>query len=139
MNPATSPSKLNRVRPKRLVSAVVTLGGYIIAAFGLRIFLYCFHLNVMLLVPLMAELVLIKSVWTTMAFWKGVIARCIGLTFVEALTYYLYLIPVVYQGKEPWSEEALVAYVNVTVQTAVAAAALLASRKLTRCKSCSTC
>jgi H+/Cl- antiporter ClcA len=107
---------------------------YVLVAAGLGALLYKHLFTTMLLVPLVAESVLIKSPWTTSAYWKGVVARFAGLAIANALTYFLYVIPVIYEGKEPWSEEALWAYVVVGVQTVVAAIALLASRRLTRKK-----
>jgi xanthine/uracil permease len=114
------------------------LVAYGLIAAGLGALLYKFLFATMLLVPLVAETVLVKSLWTTSSYWKGIVARFTGLVIANVLTYFLYVIPVIYEGKEPWSEEALWAYVVVGVQTVVAAIALLASRRLLRKKPVAT-
>jgi hypothetical protein len=117
-----------------LGAALIWLAVYALLVFGLAALFYKLLLNKMWLVPLLAEVVLIKSTWTTGSFWKGLVGRFVGLTIGNTLAYFLYVIPVIYEGKEPWSEEALWAYIIVAVQTAVAAAALVAIRRLLRKK-----
>jgi len=117
---------------------VIWLAVYALLVFGLAVLFYNLLLNKMWLVPLLAEMVLIKSTWTTGPFWKGLAARFAGLTVGNVLAYFLYIVPVIYEGKEPWSEEALWAYIIVAVQTAVAALTLLASRRLLRKKQVAT-
>jgi hypothetical protein len=117
-----------------LGAALIWLAVYALLVFGLAALFYKLLLNKMWLVPLLAEVVLIKSAWTTGSFWKGLVGRFVGLTIGNTLAYFLYVIPVIYEGKEPWSEEALWAYIIVAVQTAVAAAALVAIRRLLRKK-----
>jgi len=105
-----------------------------VLVFGLAVLSYKLKLllNQMWLVPLLAEVVLIKSAWTTGPFWKGLVARFAGLTIGNTLNYFLFVIPVIYEGKQPWGEEKVWAYVTVAVQTVVAAGALVASRRLLR-------
>lgn len=129
MNLATSHNNPPRVSPKT-GAAVIWLAVYALLVFGLAVLFYKLLLNKMWLVPLLAEIVLIKSAWTTLPFWKGLAARLAGLVIGNGLAYFLYVIPVIYEGKEPWSEESLWAYIIVAVQTVVAAIALLASRSM---------
>jgi len=138
MTPAASQSNPTHQRPKRAGLAVVWLAIYSLAVFGLAVLFYRFLLNTMWLVPVLAEVILIKGAWTVGPFWKGLIARFAGLTIGNVLAYFLYVIPVIYEGKEPWSEEALWAYITVAVQTAIAAVALVASRRLLRKKPVAT-
>lgn len=119
-------------------ASLVWLAIYTLLVFGLAVLFYGWLLNKMWLVPVLAEIVLIKSAWTTGPFWKGLAARFAGLTIGNVLAYFLYIIPVIYEGKEPWSEEALWAYIIVAVQTAAAAVALLVSRRLLRKKQAAT-
>lgn len=134
MNLATSHNNPPHVYPKSIGTSLVWLAIYTLLVFGLAVLFYGWLLNKMWLVPVLAEIVLIKSAWTTGPFWKGLAARFAGLTIGNVLAYFFYIIPVIYEGKEPWSEEALWAYIIVAVQTAVAAVALLASRRLFRKK-----
>ena len=138
MNLATSHNNPPPVSPKTSGAAVIWLAVYALFVFGLAVLFYNLLLNNMWLVPLLAEVGLIKSAWTTGPFWKGMAARFAGLVAGNALAYFLYIIPVIYEGKEPWSEESLWAYIIVAVQTAVAALALLASRRLLRKKQVAT-
>lgn len=134
MNLATSQNNPPHESHKMLGAALIWLAVYALLVFGLAALFYKLLLNKMWLVPLLAEVVLIKSAWTTGSFWKGLVGRFVGLTIGNTLAYFLYVIPVIYEGKEPWSEEALWAYIIVAVQTAVAAAALVAIRRLLRKK-----
>lgn len=127
------------LKPRRTVGlSLVWLGLYALLVFGLAVLFYGFLLSQMWLVPLLAEIVLIKSSWTSSSYWKGLLARFAGLATGNALAYFFYVIPVIYEGKERWPEEALWAYVIVAVQTVVAAAALVASRRLLRKKPVAT-
>lgn len=138
MNLATSHNNPPHVSPKSMGASLVWLAIYTLLVFGLAVLFYGWLLNKMWLVPVLAEIVLIKSAWTTGPFWKGLAARFAGLTIGNVLAYFLYIIPVIYEGKEPWSEEALWAYIIVAVQTAAAAVALLVSRRLLRKKQAAT-
>lgn len=135
MNQETSCRSLPNLPPRTIGASLGWLVAYVLVAAGLGALLYKFLFATMLLVPLVAETVLVKSLWTTSSYWKGIIARFAGLVIANVFIYFLYVIPVIYEGKEPWSEEALWAYVVVGVQTVVAAIALLASRRLLRKKS----
>ena len=104
------------------------LAAYVLSAAALGALLYEFLFATVLLVPVVAEFVIIKSPWTISSFWKGVSVRFAGLAIANLLTYFCYVVPVVYAGGQPWSEEALWAYVVVAVQTVVAAIVLLAVR-----------
>ena len=128
MNLATSPN-IPPAKPRR---ALVRCAVYTLLVFGLAVLFYRLLVNKMWLVPMLAEIVLIKSVWTTSSFWTGLAVRFAGLTIGNALAHFIYVIPVIYEGKQPWSEEALWAYIIVAVQTVVAAVALLASQSLLR-------
>ena len=115
---------------KSFGAALIWLAVYTLLVFGLATLFYKLLLNKMWLVPLLAEVALIRNAWTTGPFWKGLLARFVGLTIGNALTHFLYVIPVIYEGDAPWSEEALWGYIIVTVQTAVAAGAYAAIRRL---------
>jgi hypothetical protein len=130
MNLATSQNN-PPPKPRR---ALLWCAVYTLLVFGLAVLFYRLLLNKMWVVPVFAEIVLIKSVWTTTSFWKGLVVRFAGLTIGNALAHFFYVIPVIYEGMQPWSEEALWAYIIVAVQTVVAAVALLASRCLLRKK-----
>jgi hypothetical protein len=134
MNQATS-QRNPRLKPRRAVGlSLVWLGVYTLLVLGLAVLFYRFLLNKMWLVPVLAEIALIKSPWTTSSYWKGLVARFAGIANGNTLAHFLYVIPVIYEGKETWSEEALWAYVIVGAQTAVAAVALFTTRALVRKK-----
>src|SRR4051794_2641635 len=102
MNLATSHNDPPHVSPRTIGAAVIWLAVYALLVFGLSVLFYGLLLNKMWLVPLVAEVVLIKSAWTTGPFWKGLAARFAGLTIGSVLEYFFYIIPVIYEGKEPW-------------------------------------
>jgi len=132
MNPASSQNKPAPQHLKISAAAIVKLGLHSLAVFGLAVLFYRLLLNKMWLVPLLAEIVIAKSVWTIGPLWRGLIARSAGIVIGNALAYFLYIIPVIYKGNDPWSEEALWAYIVVGVQTVVAAIVLITTRVLTR-------
>ncbi|MGA3163915.1 MAG: hypothetical protein ABSD77_06960 [Verrucomicrobiota bacterium] len=118
--------------------AIIWFGIYTLAVFGLAILFYRLLLNKMWLVPMLAEIVLIKSMSTTSPLWKGLVVRFAGITIGNMLAYFLYIVPVIYHGKEPWSEEVLWIYIAVAVQTSVAVIAQLVSRCLLQKKQASS-
>jgi hypothetical protein len=134
MNPAASQSSPTLPYLKISGLAIIWFGIYALAVFGLAVLFYRFLLNQMWLVPLLAEIILIKSAWTVGPFWRGLAARFVGLVIGNTLAHFLYVIPVIYEGKEPWSEEAVWAYVIVAAQTSVAAVVLFIIRRLLRKK-----
>ena len=110
--------------------AVAALLLYVASILGLRVLCHRWHWNEVLIVPLLAELILLPTPWTRVTCWKALLGRLLGLSLGNALFYRLYLIPVVYQGQDPWPEESLWLCVITAGQTIVAALALLASRKM---------
>src|SRR5437773_11647285 len=78
-------------KPRRAVGiALAWLAAYALAVFGLRVLTYRLHLNQMWLVPVLADIVVIKSVWTTSSSSHGVVGRLVGLAVGRALADLLY-------------------------------------------------
>src|SRR5437867_95033 len=90
---------------KQTVRSVVVLAGYILAVAGLKVLAYRWRVNELFLVPLGAELVLLKSVWTTCSFGRGLLARSVGLALGNTLAHRFYVLPAIYHNQEPWPDE----------------------------------
>jgi hypothetical protein len=130
MMPENSQSRPPRPLVSRIVRAALGLCAYALAVFGLSVVCHRFHLDEVIVVPLVAELLLIKSNWTNCSFWKGLAGRLAGLALGNSLAYHLYLVPLIYRGAEPWPEEATWGYLCCALQTLVAAVAFSIARRL---------
>ena len=105
MNPAPS-TNLPRRRPGSTKPGLALRWvAYVLVVAGLRVLAYRWSVNEMFLVPLGAELVLVKSAWTTTTFAGGWFVRGLGLALGNALAHRCYLIPAIYHDHEPWPEE----------------------------------
>lgn len=130
MTTALSPNPLPR-RPSnragRLLLALMLYGGLVC---GLRVLCFKARLNEVFLVPLPAELLLGWALWRRGSFWKGAIARAVGLALGNVLAAYWIIFPAIYHGQPPWPEEMVWLYVLITVQAVVAAVAFCFNRWL---------
>lgn len=132
MNPETFPKNPFNLSPKAIGVGLGWLAGYAMLAAALGVLLYKFTLVPVFVVPVLAEGVLVKSIWTTCSFWWGLLARSMALTVSHILEHNLYVIPVIYEGGQPWPEEYAWAGLVLAGQTVVAAVVLLVVRKLLR-------
>lgn len=132
MNPETFPQNPFNLSPKAIGVGLGWLATYTLLAAVLEVLLYKFTLVPMFVVPLFAEGVLVKSIWTACSFWCGLLARFLGLIAASILVHNIYVIPVIYEGGEPWPEEYAWAGLVLVGQTAVAAVVQLVVRKLLR-------
>jgi hypothetical protein len=128
--PGKPPRHTNAGRRQSAVVAAATLALYATSIVGLRVLCHRWQWNEVFVVPFLGELILFPTLWTSMAYWKGALGRLLGLSLGNCLFHFLYLIPVVYHGQDPWPEEVLWSYVITAAQTVVAGLALLASRLL---------
>ena len=125
MNPEPSPADPRppgQAQPRRHGLAAWTLTGvlYVGVALGLRVACYRWEWNEILFIPLAGELLLLSTPWSRRPVWKGILARAAALALAGWLFHWTYLVPVVYEGGEPWAEEIPWAWVIVAAQLLVA-------------------
>lgn len=131
MNQVTFP----RNQTRRFLNASARFGAYIVTVAAVEILFYRFSFSSyasLWIPPLLAEPALFSNQFRDWPYWKGLVARLASLVLARMVVHYTYVIPVVYRGAEAWSEEVLWAGIVVASQVAVAAIALIASRRLLR-------
>jgi hypothetical protein len=130
MTQVTSP----RSQTKRFLEVFARLGGYIATVAVVEILLRRFSVTSYALLwipPLLAEVSLLRSKFWNWPYWKGLVARAGSLLLACLIQHYAYAIPVAYRGHEGDAfEEVIWDGFMIVTQAAVAAVALLASRRL---------
>ncbi len=116
---------------QRPVAAMLRLGSYTLAIFGLS---SLFHLSYvdswpLWIVPMLSELFLIGTEWTTARFAKAIGSRFIGIVAGSALAYFLYVLPFV-GDDQPYRDDFAQAMIFAALQVPFAAAAWLIDRSV---------
>ena len=137
MNPEPSPGKpathptpvARRSRPAAWILTWFLYAGLVL---GLRVVCQRWEWNETLIVPLAGELLLLPSPWSGKPAWKMILGRAAGLSAGNWLFFQTYVVRVVYQGAEPWSEEVPWAWVIAGAQLVVASLFYGAARLVRR-------
>jgi len=132
MNQAPSTNPLRRHPGSTKYRLAFRWVAYVLVVAVLRILAYRWRVNEMFLVPLGAELVLVKSGWTTTTFAGGWFVRGLGLALGNALAHRFYLIPAIYQEHEPWPEEFDWLCIGIAVQVMAVAVPFWIHRRIER-------
>ncbi len=115
-------------QPRKLIRRrLVWFGVYTASVFLLSIPLYMYLFTSMVAVPLVSGLIFPKLVRVG-NYWKSLLWQASGLIIGNLLLHYIYVIPFIYKGDEPWSEEIGMRYLVMAVQIIIAAIILLIVR-----------
>ena len=106
---------------------------YTVAVCLLSVLLYKHLFTSIIVVPLIAGLIFI-ALRQSAALWEALLWQTGGLFIGNLLLHYFYVLPIIYKGQEPWSEEILMRLFAFAAQ-AVVAFVMLSIANLVRNKS----
>ncbi len=105
------------LRVDRPVRSTIAFCIYSLLVFGV---LSSYNFTAMFLAPLIAEIALIRSEWTHGGFMKATVSRFLGITAGAILNYNIYVLHFVFDGTDPYGEDAALLAFFVPIQTLIA-------------------